>query len=182
MFGFKSYEPREILGTIRNERKKSLENTKVYPKLSQDKGILPALHNISHASRVAWGWERSKKKQKKSFLGYEFYIWRRTVFFWVLIPCKYFYKMMSINIFLILTKLKYIKIYFKSPPEYLRLYCHKDYLHSRACGIERNVLNISKVLPVLLKLKCVCPRKRLDLLGRINWNLLSLRSFWTWPW
>lgn len=67
--------------------------------------------------------------------------------------------MVAINIFRILTELKYIKIYFKSPAEYLRLHCHKDHLHSRVCGRERNVLNIFKVLLVHLKLKCVCPQK-----------------------
>lgn len=67
--------------------------------------------------------------------------------------------MVAINTFLILTKQKYIKIYFKNPAEYWRFCCHKGYLQSRVCGTERNVLNIVKVLLVHLKLKCVCPQK-----------------------
>lgn len=67
--------------------------------------------------------------------------------------------MVTIDIFLILAKLKYIKIFFKSPAEYLRPYYHKDHLHSKASGIKGNVLNIFKLLSVHLKHKCVCLQK-----------------------
>lgn len=67
--------------------------------------------------------------------------------------------MITVNIFLMLTKVKYIKIYFKSPAEYLRPYCHKEHLHNRVSGRERIVLNIIKVFLVRLKHKCVCPQK-----------------------
>jgi hypothetical protein len=45
--------------------------------------------------------------------------------------------MTTINMTLILTKLKYIKIDFKNPAEYLRPYCYKDSIHRRVSGMGK---------------------------------------------
>lgn len=116
-----------------------------------------AWHHIFTLSRMAWEWERCRKKNIVSWLCIPYL--REKLFLLSINTLQAFKKMMTINTVPVLTKLKYIKMYFKSPAEYLIPYCHKGYLHSRVSEKERNISNIFKVHLAHLKHKCVCSLK-----------------------